>query len=67
MENKHTFQARLAPYFAPSDLMDIKLAYVLAKFGHKAHAENRADIDFEFKMKNLAIFKAVKDFNISLL
>jgi UV DNA damage endonuclease len=27
---------------------------------------NQIDIDFEFKMKNLAIFKAVKDFNILL-
>jgi (p)ppGpp synthase/HD superfamily hydrolase len=36
MENKHTFQARLQPYFSPSDQLDIKLAYCLAKFGHRA-------------------------------
>ena len=36
MENKHTFQARLKPYFSPSDQQNIKLAYCLAKFGHRA-------------------------------
>ncbi len=36
MENKETFQARLRPYFSPSDQLDIKLAYCLAKFGHRA-------------------------------
>lgn len=36
MENKHTFQTRLQPYFSPSDQLDIKLAYCLAKFGHRA-------------------------------
>lgn len=36
MENKDTFQARLRPYFGPSDQLDIKLAYCLAKFGHRA-------------------------------
>ncbi len=36
MENKHTFQARIQPYFSPSDQLDVKLAYCLAKFGHRA-------------------------------
>lgn len=36
MENKETYQARLQPYFGPSDQLDIKLAYTLAKFGHRA-------------------------------
>ena len=36
MENKETFQARIAPYFSPSDCLDVKLAYCLAKFGHRA-------------------------------
>jgi len=36
MENKETFQNRLKPYFSPSDQLTIKLAYVLAKFGHRA-------------------------------
>lgn len=36
IENKETFQMRLKPYFSPSDQLDIKLAYVLAKFYHRA-------------------------------
>lgn len=36
MENKETFQARIRPYFSPSDQLDVKLAYCLAKFGHRA-------------------------------
>lgn len=36
MENKESFQTRLKPYFSPTDQLDIKLAYVLAKFGHRA-------------------------------
>jgi (p)ppGpp synthase/HD superfamily hydrolase len=36
MENKETFQARIQPYLAPSQQLDVKLAYCLAKFGHRA-------------------------------
>lgn len=36
MENKETFQGRIRPYFSPSDQLDVKLAYCLAKFGHRA-------------------------------
>lgn len=36
MENKETFRARIEPYFSPSQQLDIKLAYCLAKFGHRA-------------------------------
>lgn len=36
MENKETFQTRIQPYFSPSEQLDIKLAYCLAKFGHRA-------------------------------
>lgn len=36
MENKHTFQARVTPVFSPSECLDIKLAYCLAKFAHRA-------------------------------
>jgi (p)ppGpp synthase/HD superfamily hydrolase len=42
MENKHTFQARVQPFFGPSDQLDIKLAYCLAKFGHRA--QNRKEM-----------------------
>lgn len=36
IENKESFQARIRPYFSPSHQMDVKLAYCLAKFGHRA-------------------------------
>lgn len=36
MENKETFHARLIPYLSPSEQLDVKLAYSLAKFGHRA-------------------------------
>lgn len=36
IENKETFQARLQPYFSPSIQLDVRLAYTLAKFGHRA-------------------------------
>jgi (p)ppGpp synthase/HD superfamily hydrolase len=36
MENKETFRARIKPVFSPNDQLDINLAYVLAKFGHRA-------------------------------
>jgi (p)ppGpp synthase/HD superfamily hydrolase len=35
-ENKETFQARIRPFFSPSQQLDVKLAYCLAKFGHRA-------------------------------
>ncbi len=36
MENKKTFRERLTPYFSPKDCLDMHLAYILAKFGHRA-------------------------------
>jgi (p)ppGpp synthase/HD superfamily hydrolase len=36
MENKETFQARVQPHLAPSAQLDVKLAYCLGKFGHRA-------------------------------
>lgn len=35
-ENRTAFFARLEPMLAPSDLLDIQLAYTLAKFGHRS-------------------------------
>ena len=43
MENKETFHARVKPYFSPSHQLDIKLAYVLAKFGHRAQVRKELD------------------------
>lgn len=36
IENKAKFQSRIQPYFSPSYQLDIKLAYYLAKYGHRA-------------------------------
>lgn len=36
MENKETFNARIRPFFAHSEEQKIKLAYYLAKFGHRS-------------------------------
>lgn len=35
-ENRETFFARLEPVLAPSALLDVQLAYTLAKYGHRA-------------------------------
>lgn len=43
MENKESFQNRLKPFFSPSVQLDIKLAYVLAKFGHRAQKRKELD------------------------
>lgn len=43
IENKETFQNRIQPFFSPSDQLDIKLAYVLAKFGHRAQVRKEKD------------------------
>src|SRR6478736_2139260 len=43
MENKETFQKRIEPFFSPSVQLDIKLAYVLAKFGHRAQKRKELD------------------------
>jgi len=45
MENKESFQKRIQPYFSPSIQLDIKLAYVLAKFGHRAQKRKETDSD----------------------
>lgn len=40
MENRETFFARLEPFYAPSQMYDVTLAYMLAKFGHRAQVRN---------------------------
>lgn len=37
MENKESFFKRVYPFFGPSVLRDIELAYILAKHGHRPH------------------------------
>lgn len=36
MENREAFITRLEPHFAPSDILDVQVAYTLAKFGHRS-------------------------------
>jgi guanosine-3',5'-bis(diphosphate) 3'-pyrophosphohydrolase len=43
MENKTTFFARLAPRLAPSDLVRVRGAYYLAKYGHRAQVRKETD------------------------
>lgn len=43
IECRETFFKRLEPFFAPSILLDIKLAYILAKHGHRAQFRKETD------------------------
>ncbi len=42
-ENRESFFSRLTPFFAPSTLLDIQLAYTLAKFGHRSQVRKELD------------------------
>lgn len=42
-ENRQSFFLRLEPFLAPSVLLDIQLAYTLAKFGHRAQVRKELD------------------------
>lgn len=44
-ENQETFFKRLEPCYPPSILLDIKLAYILAKHGHRAQFRKELDAD----------------------
>jgi GTP diphosphokinase / guanosine-3',5'-bis(diphosphate) 3'-diphosphatase len=43
MENREAFFKRLDPYFAPSILMNIQLAYTLSKAGHRFQSRKELD------------------------
>lgn len=43
IENKELFFNRIKPFFAPSVLNDIRVAYMLAKFGHRAQIRKSKD------------------------
>ena len=45
LENRESFFGRLEPFFAPSVLLDIQLAYTLAKFGHRSQVRKEVDED----------------------
>jgi (p)ppGpp synthase/HD superfamily hydrolase len=43
VENRESFFARLRPILAPSDLMDIEVAYALVKHGHRWQTRTELD------------------------
>ena len=45
IENRASFFARLEPLLAPSELLDIELAYTLAKYGHRSQARKELGPD----------------------
>lgn len=45
VENRDSFFARLEPFHPPSTLLDIQLAYVLAKFSHRAQVRSETDTE----------------------
>ena len=62
MENKETFQARVRPYLSPSDQLDVKLAYCLAKFAHRAQVRKEL-----FEGKPTRYFEHVRRVSIVLM
>ncbi len=42
-ENRETFFARLEPHFSRRELLDIQLAYMMAKYGHRAQVRKEND------------------------
>jgi len=47
IENRESFMARLRPFFPPSILLDVEMAYTLAKFGHRAQTRTEVGPDGE--------------------
>lgn len=45
MENKKSFFIRLEPILAPSDIVKIRGAYYLAKYGHRAQVRKELDLN----------------------
>lgn len=46
-ESRETFFARLEPFYAPSVMLDIKLAYIMAKHGHRSQFRKEKDEEGE--------------------
>lgn len=44
-ENRETFFRRLEPFFAPSTLLDVQLAYTMAKFSHRSQLRKELDAE----------------------
>lgn len=46
-ENRESFFTRLEPFLAPSSLLDVQLAYTLAKYGHRSQVRKELNADGE--------------------
>ncbi len=46
-ENRETFFKRLEPVMVPSEILDVQLAYTLAKFGHRSQVRKELGTDGE--------------------
>jgi GTP diphosphokinase / guanosine-3',5'-bis(diphosphate) 3'-diphosphatase len=47
MENRESFFARLSPFMPPSELRNVEIAYMMAKFAHRAQTRTECDINGE--------------------
>lgn len=47
VECRETFFKRLEPFYPPSVLLDLRLAYILAKHGHRSQLRKEVDLDGE--------------------
>lgn len=47
IENRASFTARLRPLLAPGDFLDVELAYILAKYAHRAQVRSELGPDGE--------------------
>lgn len=47
VENRESFMSRLRPVFAPSAMMEVELAYTLAKFAHRSQVRKELGPDGE--------------------
>lgn len=43
MENRESFFARLTPFMPPSEVRNVEIAYMMAKFAHRAQKRNEVD------------------------
>jgi (p)ppGpp synthase/HD superfamily hydrolase len=43
LENRESFFARVRPWMAPSEILDVEFAYMMAKFGHRAQVRKELD------------------------
>lgn len=62
-ENKVSFFTRVEPRLSPSDLTRVRGAYVLAKYGHRAHTRTETDADGN----NLRYFEHIRRVAIVLM